>query len=258
MALNQDVLAALYLKAVIPLLEDLAEIDDAVAGVVKDWNFNLQFQLPGGLHASSLLFQGGKVEALRAKAPGAAAVLTFSDAETLNAVFQGFSDKSPRPNLYGLFHLRKLLKVDSILKRIEYYLKPNESLLDDRAFFSHCVRLTLYAMAYGVKIVGEEDPEMIPLARGLPEGTLEIRVVDGPAVHLVVENGVFSPFKGRAEEPCAYLEFADLQTAWDMLQGRVDKFGAIGSRKIKIRGLIPLIENIDPLLDRLSLYLAGN
>ena len=257
MSLNQDVLAGIYLKAVVPLLEDIAEIDEKIRETVKDWNFNLQFQLPGGLHASSLLFREGNITALREKSPGPAAVLTFSDAATLNAVFQGRSDKSPRPNLVGLLHLKKLLKVDSLLKRIEFYLKPDQALLSDPGFFSSCVRLTLYAMAYGVKIVGEEDPNMIPLAHALPDGTVEIRVKDGPAVHLIVENGVFQPFKGQAAEPGAYLEFADLQTAWDMLQGNIDKFGAIGARKIKIRGLIPLIEGIDPLLDRLSLYLAG-
>ncbi len=257
MQLNENVLAAIYLKAVVPLLEDIAEIDEEVRDTVKDWNFNLQFQLPGGLHASSLLFKGGTVEAWRAKSPGPAAVLTFSNTATLNAVFQGKSDKSPRPNLYGLLRLKELLKVDPLLKKIEYYLEPDEDLLNDPETFSNCVRLTLYAMVYGVKVIGEEDPDMIPLARNLPRGTVEIRVKDGPAVYLEVENGLFNPGKGRAVEPCAYLEFEDLQSAWSMLQGEMVQFAAIGSKKVKIRGLIPLIEGINPILDRLSLYLAG-
>ncbi len=257
MVLSESVLAAIYLKAVVPLLEDIAEIDEEVRDIIKDWNFNLQFQLPGGLHASSLLFKEGTVEAWRARSPGPAAVLTFSNAATLNAVFQGKSDKSPRPNLYGLFRLKELLKVDSLLKKIEYYLEPDEDLLSDPEAFSNCVRLTLYAMVYGVKVIGEEDPDMIPLARNLPRGIVEIRVKDGPAVHLEVENGLFNPGKGRAVEPCAYLEFEDLQSAWIMLQGEMDQFAAIGSKKVKIRGLIPLIDGINPILDRLSLYLSG-
>lgn len=256
MSLNDHVLAGIYLKAVVPLLEDIAEIDEEIRDMVKDWNFNLQFQLPGGLHASSLLFRDGKVEALREKAPGSAAVLTFSDAATLNSIFQGKSDKNPRPNFFGLLHLKKLLKVDSLLKKIEDYLKPDESIFKDPETFSHCVRLNLYAMAYGVKVVGEEDPDMVPLAHNLPQGIVEIRVKNGPAVHLEVINGIFNPFKGRTAEPSAYLEFSDLESAWSMLQGKMDQFAAIGGKKMIMRGLIPLIEGINPILDRLSLYLS--
>ncbi len=255
MALNQRVLAGVFLRAIVPLLEDIAEIDGEVKKTVADWHFRLRFQLPGGMHASTLIFKDGGIEAYRGCYPGLSAVLTFKDEATLNAIFQGRLEQSPRPNLYGLLHLKKLLQVDTLLRRIEYYVKAEEPLIRDREFFSHCVRIALHALAYGVKEVGENDPEMIPLARTLPKGTLEIRVKDGHAVHIAVENGAFQPFKGPAEAPNAYLEFADLQTAWDMIQNKIDQFGAIGANKMKIRGLIPLIEGVNPILDRLSLYL---
>lgn len=135
-------------------------------------------------------------------------------------------------------------------------MKPDEKLLEDNNSLEQCVRLTLYAMAFGVKEIGEHDPEMKPLAEHLPDGLVEIRVKGGPAVHITVKKGTFTPARGRAEKPSAYLEIADMETAWNMVQGTLDQYAAIGSGKIKIRGLIPLIDGINPILDRLSIYMA--
>ena len=255
-AIKELVLARIHLRAVIPLLEDISEFDTTVGQIIKDWKMPIQFQLPGGEAATTLSFRQGKIVALRDKINASRITLTFSNAETLNAIFQGRSKKSPRPNLTGLFHIKQLLKVDPLLKRIEYYMKPGQEILEDEKTFEQCVRLTLNALAFGVKEIGEHDPEMKPLAKNLPDGVVEIRVVAGPAVHLAVNKGLFTPAKGRAEKPNAYLEFDDLQTAWDMVQGNLDQYAAIGSGKIKIRGLIPLIDGINPILDRLSIYMA--
>jgi hypothetical protein len=255
-AVKELVLARIHLRAIIPLLEDISEFDTTVEQVIKEWNMPIQFQLPGGEAATTLSFRQGKIIALRDKINASRITLTFSNAETLNAIFQGRSKKSPRPNLTGLFHIKKLLQVDSLLKRIEYYMKPDKELLEDDKIFEQCVTLTLNALVFGVKEIGEHDPEMKPLAKCLPDGVVEIRVIAGPAVHLTVNNGLFTPAKGRTEKPNAYLEIADMQTAWAMVQGNLDQYAAIGSGKIKIRGLIPLIDGINPIIDRLSLYMA--
>lgn len=255
-AVKELVLARIYLRAIIPLLEDISEFDSETQQIIKGWSKPIQFQLAGEDAAVTLSFRQGKVFALRDKINKSRITLTFSNAETLNAIFQGRSKKSPRPNLTGLLHLKKLLQVDPLLKRIEYYMKPDEKLLEDHNSLEQCVRLTLYAMAFGVKEIGEHDPEMKPLAEHLPDGLVEIRVIDGPAVHITVKNGVFTPARGRAEKPSAYLEIADMETAWNMVQGTLDQYAAIGSGKIKIRGLIPLIDGINPILDRLSIYMA--
>ena len=116
--------------------------------------------------------------------------------------------------------------------------------------------MTLKVLAYGIKEVAEHDPEMRPVVEHLPNGTIEIRVKEGPAVHASIKDGIFSPGIGPAEKPNAVLEIQDLETAWKMLQGDLDLFAAVGSSRIKIRGLVPLLDGINPLLDRLSLYLA--
>ncbi len=253
---KQNVLARLHLGAILPLLEDIAAFEPQVKEAVKDWNVTLQLQVSGGDPATALAFKQGEVKAHPGGVKGPKVTLTFKDARFLNEVFQGQSNKSPRPGLLGLFHLKKLLALDTVLGRLEYYLRPSEELLQNPETFAFCVRLNLYALAFGVKIVGEHDPEMKPVVDRLPDGVLEVRVVDGPAAHIGVRQGRFFAARGPAEKANAILEFADLDTAWGLLQGKLDIYAAVGGERIKIRGNVPLLDGINPLLDRLSMYLT--
>lgn len=251
------VLARLHLGAILPLLQDIAAHDAAVRESIADWNFPLQFRLAGGDPATTLVFRGGAVTAHRGKFKGHPPALTFRDPAFLNQVFQGKTAGNPTPNLPGLLRARKLMQVDRVLKKLEYYLKPGPELLADEEKFAFCVRITLYAMAFGIKEVGEHDPEVRPIALDLPDGTVEMRVAGGPSAHLKIAGGSFEAQRGAAPRPNAFLEFSDLQTAWDTFQGNLDTFAAVGGGRVKLRGFIPLLEGINPLLDRLSDYLSG-
>ncbi|HOB28514.1 MAG: hypothetical protein WAQ32_00595 [Dethiobacteria bacterium] len=257
--MNKDqamVLARLHLGAILPLLEDIAAYDDPTRKAIANWDFPLQFRLAGGEPATTLVFEKGSVTAHRGKFKGYPPALTFKDASFLNEVFQGKTEKNPTPNLPGIFKAKQLLQVDEVLGRLEYYLKPEPELLANPDTFAFCVRITLYATAFGIKEVGEHDLEVRPIALDLPDGTVEMRVADGPAAHLIVKKGNFEPWRGPAQKPNAILEFNNLQTAWDTFQGNLDTFAAIGNGKIKLRGFIPLIEGINPLMDRLAYYLS--
>lgn len=253
---KEMVLARLHLRAILPLLEDIAEYDPQVQELTKGWNAVIQFQLPGGDPAAALIFKQGRLEAVTEDCPGPKVTLTFNNPWELNDVFQGKSDKNPRPNLMALLHMAKLTKIDQVLGRLEHYLKPQDDLLNDRDAFAFCVKLSIYALTYGIREVGEYDPELNVISPGLPEGTLAINVIDGPSSSVTVKNGKFFPAKGPAQKPNAILEICDLETAWAMIQGRLDIFAAVGGSKIKIRGFVPLLDGINPLMDRLSQYLA--
>lgn len=257
--MNRDqsmVLARLHLGAILPLLEDIAARDSLVRETIAGWDFPLQFRLAGGDPATTLVFKKGTVTAHRGEFKGFPPALTFKDSSFLNEVFQGKTQKNPTPNLPAIFKARQLMQVDRVLGRLEHYLKPEPELLNDPENFAFCVKITLYATAFGIKEVGEHDPEIRPVALNLPGGTVEMRVAGGPAAHLTVKQGFFEVRRGPAEKPNATLEFADLRTAWNTFQGNMDTFAAVGSGKMKIRGFVPLLEGINPLMDRLAYYLS--
>lgn len=248
------VLARLHLGAILPLLEDVAAFDPLVREAIAGWDFSLQFRLKGGDPATTLIFKDGGVKVRRGGPPALHPALTFKEASFLNDVFQGRTGKSPMPNLAGIFKAKKLMQIDKVLGRLEHYLKPAPETLAQAETFAFCVRITLYATAFGIKEVGEHDPELRSISFDIPDGTVEMRVAGGPVAHLTVKGGKFEPRRGPAEKPNATFEFADLQTAWQAFQGTLDTFAAVGGGRIKLRGFIPILEGINPLMDRLAYY----
>ncbi len=251
------VLARLHLEAILPLLQDIAAHDAAVRETIATWDFPLQFRLAEGGATTSLIFKKGTVTARCGSFSGFTPALTFRDSAFLNEVFQGKTEKNPTPNLPGIFKAKQLMQVDKVLGRLEHYLKPGPEQLGDPGTFAFCVRITLFAMAFGIKVVGEHDPETRPIALNLPDGTVEMRIAGGdPAAHLKIAGGLFEAQRGPADKPNAVLEFSDLQTAWDTFQGNLDTFAAVGGGRVRLRGFIPLLEGINPLMDRLAFYLS--
>ena len=55
--------------------------------------------------------------------------------------------------------------------------------------------------------------------------------------------------------PDLVLYFADLPTARAAAQGELDQLAAVGAGIVQARGLTPLAERLDVLLDRLASYL---
>ncbi len=255
---EEMVLARLHLKAILPLLEDIAAYDSTLQEYIADWNAVIQFQLKSlfSTTATALIFHEGKLKAYDGNYSGPKVTLTFKNARQLNEVFQGKSSKNPRPNLLALLHVNKLAQIEKVLGRLEHYLRPSEEHLRNEDFFAFCVKVSIYALAFGVKEVGEHDPELKVLAPNISNGTIEIKVAQGPSAHLNIQKGKFYPARGPANKPNAVMEIQDLSTAWSMIQGNIDVFAAVGRGDIKLRGYIPLMEGVNPLLDRLSLYLV--
>ena len=245
-AAQEMVLARLHLRAVLPLLEEIATFDKDLQQMIQGWNAVIQFQLPGGNPGTALIFEQGKLRVETDNYAGPKATLTFKNARELNEVFQGKSNKNPRPNAVALLHLKKLSIIDKVLGRLEYYLQPSDELLKDPDAFAFCVKMSLYVMTYGIREIGEYDPVLKVISPSIPNGVLAIRVIDGPSSNLTVKDGRFYPAKGSVENPTAVLQIADLKTAWSMIQGDLDLFAAIGLQQIKIRGFIPLIDGINP------------
>lgn len=50
--------------------------------------------------------------------------------------------------------------------------------------------------------------------------------------------------------------FGDLRVARDLFDGRINAIAAVGMGQVRISGMISQVDNINRILDRVSLYLA--
>jgi hypothetical protein len=250
---HDTVLAKCHLHAVLPLLEELVEYDDEAKRIVADWNGSIQFSCPGGI-AEHIHFAGGKATAHRGAAKNPTAALWFFSPKELNKLFTGEGFTVPIP-WKGLFHLNMLKGFGEISKRLEYYMNtPFEVLPAKHKNF--VVKMKLYAAGRALKEVGENDPHVAAYTQGLANGAAVLKITGGPAVTIRIRNGILSPEVGDIDSPNAVMEFGSFDIAAELFDDKIDAMAAIGSGDIKLCGMIPMIDNLNAILDRVSAYLA--
>jgi hypothetical protein len=238
---------------VLPLLEDIVEYDAEAKGIVKDWNGTIQFSCPGGF-GEYIEFKNGKAKAYRGTTSWPTVAFWFASPKDLNKMFLGEGIPMMVP-WKGLTHIGMIKGFTELSKRLEYYMKtPEEQLPDEDLPF--IVKLKLFAAVRAVKEVGENDPHVSGYAANLPNGIAELRIKGGPAAHIRIRNGILMPDKGSVGKPNALMEFKDFKVANALFNDELDAMAAIGSCDIKLEGQIPLIDNMNAILDRIALYLS--
>lgn len=250
---KESVLAKCHLHAVLPLLEELVEYDDQAKKIVANWNGTFQFSCPGGF-GEYLEFSGGKVKAHRGTTQWPTVALWFISPREMNKMFTGKGFTLPIP-WKGLTNLGMLKGFVEVSKRLEYYMQtPQKDLPDEHKAF--VVKMKLYAAVRALKEVGENDPHAMSYAQNLPNGTAELRIVNGPAAHITVRNGIIYPKMGKASQVNALMEFANTEIAGAVFDDQIDAMAAIGTGDIKLEGMIPMVDNMNAILDRVSTYLS--
>ena len=52
------------------------------------------------------------------------------------------------------------------------------------------------------------------------------------------------------------MRFADMKTARDLYDGRINAVAAVGMGLVRVGGMISAVDNVNRILDRVALYLA--
>jgi hypothetical protein len=239
--------AGIYLKAVLPLMEDLVAYDAAAARVIDGKQLILQFEVKNGPSAH-LMIRDNAIRHGCGKHPMPNVRLTFKTPEMLNRMFDG---EDIRPGLRkGFFHLYFLIKkFPELSERLTYFLEAEGKAATDDAAIDFQVQLGLHAMLCGMRTVATDDPDLRTIADETPFGTLLVNVLPhGPhgTFSKIKQNGGYaftSTFNQPVKQANAVMEFADADAAKRLIDGELNAVTAIGIGKdIKISGLLPLIE----------------
>jgi len=242
------------LNALLRNLENLYTLDQETASLIQSWDMAVRFTVLGGLSAR-LGFQNGTCTYQSPVQDPADVVLCFLSGRHLNAMFEERSNPIP---LKGFKHLGFLKnEFPKVTKRLEYFLKPTPALLEDEAYVRVNTALSLYIAVYSVCELLRVDPVGRQIGPQMPAGTLQLSVLpDGPHAYIRYDGrGGATAGIGVAETPSAVLTFESCQTANALFNGKLDGFGAIALGNIKMRGLIPLVENTNVIFDRIPVYL---
>lgn len=250
---NQSVKARCNMFGVLKNIEYLVENDKESAKIVEGKKIAIQFIVKNG-PSGNLSFNNGKAEMKHGKHKSNM-TLYFSSAEKFNKLIDG---ENVIPGIRkGFTKLGFLLgPFTQLAGRLEHYLKPTKELLADKNFFIANTEMTAYAAFYSLCEIANYEPSAISQAMQMPDGDILISVKEGPSITITVKDGKLTASKGEAKEPRAILSFSSMEVAHKILNDELDTFTAMGLGDMAMRGFIPMIEHMDPILGMVANYLT--
>lgn len=248
--MDQLTKANINLHAILRNLKDLCEMDKESFDLVKDKNLTIQFIVKGGVNGS-LSFENGKVSYKNGVYP-CNIKLYFTSPEHLNAMFDGTKMPIPLKGFTKISFLQNEFK--KLTDRLSYFLKPTDELLKNPEYFKINTYLTAYTAFFALGEIANHDTLGKVNAKRVPDGIINIFAKNGPGLHLIVKNGHIEAKQGVSDNPRAVMEFNDLKTVNDILNGKSDIYTAIGEDKFGLKGFIPMLDNLNKLLDQVPAY----
>lgn len=243
----EQVLAKVYLGAVLPVLEVLSEEDPAASSHAGQWTGRIRFRVGFTGPRCDVVFKDSRVKI----EPGARGrpdiLLFFPTAAMLNALFSGRGPGIPIP-LKGFTRLKGLLVFSRLAKHMETVLNTGAAPGKLRA------RLTLDILARAMAIISRDDPGMRPLAKKI-HGTAQFRIKDGHAVYVDFTRDEPEGVTGAHPSPDLLLQFATDDLFLKVSQDKVDVMAQACLLNIVFQGDLHLGQVVNIFLDRLSEYL---
>lgn len=245
--------AHLNLYAVLQNLEELVRLDHEMAELVRTWDVALQFSVRGGPSAY-VEFRDGVCRHGRGVHANPNIKLYFLSPDHLNRMFEGRGTPIPLSGFRRLGFLRK--EFAQLTDRLARYLKPENGAGKNNGFLSVNTTLTMSTGIHAVRELALLDPVCQKLAASTPPGAVQIEILpDGPCMSVTFGPGQVEVLKSAVQKPMARMTFKDMHVANALLTGKLDAFLAVAEGDVKLCGVLPMIDNLNLMLDRVEQYL---
>ena len=249
---DEVTLAYINLYGILGTLEQLVELDEEAKALIEHDTVSIGFVVKDG-PAATLYFDQGTVT-LKKDAKDCDIRLPFSSVEKFNGMIDGTVTPIPSKGFTKIgFLLKKFTKLTDILTR---YLRAGEEDLADPIFKEKSTTLMLYLIGSAIAQIGNHDQIGRFSAGYIVDGTVRLAVENGPELGIQVKNHKLHTIKKKVESPMASMVFVSMDVARDLFDGRINAVASVGAGLVRMSGMISMIDNINRILDRVSLYLA--
>ncbi len=181
--------------------------------------------------------------------------MSFTGPDKFNALIDESKPGLPTKNPVQV--LKFLLgPFTKLTDRLTELLRPSEEAMKDRAFFEESTILTLYTIAGAISALANNDSISKVSASYTVDGEISLGIKDTVYVTILAKDSRFTTIKEPSKNPRAIMEFASLDLASDLFNGRVSTINEMCKGTIYLRGMISMLDNVNRILDRVSTYLA--
>ena len=244
--------AFINLNAVLGTLVQLCEYDGQAKALIQGKSVSVGFRVKNGPMAV-LRFADGKCT-MDSEVNRCNILLPFSSCEKFNGMVNGTVTPIPVKGFLKLGFLQKeFMKLTEILER---YLRPSDAERMDSTFMERGTRLMLHLIAAAVAQVGNEDEIGRVSASYMVDGVIRIAIGGLDTVGIKISRHTLEVIHSNPENNTAYMEFADTVIARGIFDGNINALASIGVGNMRLGGMISQADNLNRLLDRVSLYLA--
>lgn len=250
----QDIIkSSIYLKAVLPSLTDLVQLDKPAKELIQSASEKIFFSIRNGdkaflkIENSKISYSPDKEETPTIH------ILLMSSTHAVQVFEQG---KLPFL-LKGFTHISFLKKnFDALTKRLEYYLKgPQNYTEEEKKIYAI---LQLKTALRSAEVLAEKEEVSQKILAGTPHGILKV------AIESINFESYFGYIDGKwryidqlsGQSISSILSLKDLETTELLLTNKLDTFAGLGLGKIHIAGIIPIIDNVGLVLGRINQYIS--
>lgn len=244
-------LANINLYAIMRNLEDLCEMDQEMKDLIKGQDIRMQISVKNG-PKGMLTFKDGSCTFKRGTHPSNVKLYLTSPSH-FNKMVDGEANPIPVKGFTKLNFLTK--DFTKLTERLEYYLRPTDELLKDPDYKKINTTLTAYSAFFALAEIGNTDPIGKLNASRIPDGNISVTIKEGPAVYLNAKAGNLTVNKGVPDKIRASMSFSDMETAGNLLNGKVDSYTCIACKTLSLNGFVPMLDNMNKLLGQVARYL---
>ena len=254
--IEQKALSYVNMYGVLGSLENLCSIDENAKKILQqlDKPTSLCFDVVGG-PCCTFKFTRERCVMTEGKA-GADMMMTFATPSHFNALIEksipGVPVKSPVKTLK--FLTGPFTKLTDILNDV--LRAPEETLAANRALFEENTLMTLYVIGGAISALANYDSISKISASNTVDGEVQMSIPNTASITIKVKNHKFQTVKSESSNPRATMEFADIDLAHGLFAGTVSTINEMCRGRIKLAGMISMIDNVNRILDRVSVYLG--
>ena len=249
---DERTLSYINLFAIFGSISELMRLDPKAAEIVGDKPITLEISVKGG-PVGRLAFADGGCKIF--EGAGKCDIrLPFSSPEKFNGMIDGAVTPVPNKGFTKLgFLLKKFIPLTDLLTK---YLRPTDEDMKDPEFFRISTLLTFYVVSEALSQIGNNDPVGQASASYIVDGSVKLAISDVVGASIVAKDNVLKTVHEMPESFFSYMVFDSIEIANDLFTGKVNSVATVGKGKIRIGGMISQIDNVNRILDRVSLYLA--
>jgi hypothetical protein len=244
--------ANINLYAIFRNLEDLCELDKDMKNLIKDLDIKIKFLVKNGPRGC-ISFRNGTCT-FSNNLDKCNIILYFRSPNHFNQMI----DNKANPIILKGFTKISFLKNEfiTLTNRLSYYLQPTESVLMNETYLRNNTILTAYTAFFALAQVGNTDQIGKLIAKRIPNGIINVSITESnTGIHLIAKDGHLRAKKGLSSNNRASMIFSDIITTNKILTGELDTYSCIATQKLEMKGYIPMLDNMNKLLNLVSTYL---